>query len=59
VRQNKRSVNEFTTEGSTVYEDFLETLQYGCFVTLYLGLHYNQNPATNPWVDWFKNQLAD
>ncbi|HSW48209.1 MAG TPA: SIS domain-containing protein, partial [Candidatus Saccharimonadales bacterium] len=46
VRQNKRSVNEFTTEGSTVYEDFLETLQYGCFVTLYLGLHYNQNPAT-------------
>jgi hypothetical protein len=58
VKQNKHSVHEFTTEGSTLYEDFLETLQYGCYITLYLGLYYNQNPATNPWVDWFKEKLS-
>jgi len=58
IKQNNHNVHEFMTNGSTVYDDFLETLQYGSFITLYLGLLYNQNPATNPWVDWFKDQLA-
>ncbi|HVF69943.1 MAG TPA: SIS domain-containing protein [Xanthomonadales bacterium] len=58
VKQNNRDIMEFTATGSSVYEDFLEVLQYGCFLTLYLGLYYNQNPATNPWVDYFKNKLA-
>jgi glucose/mannose-6-phosphate isomerase len=59
VTQNKYPVHEFTTSGQTVYDDFLETLVYGSFLTLYLGLAYNQNPAINPWVDWFKGQLAE
>lgn len=58
VRKNNYSVHEFITDGQTVYDDFLEVLVYGSFLTLYLGLAYKQNPATNPWVDWFKNQLA-
>lgn len=58
VRQNKHKVVEFETSGSTVYEDFLETLQYGSFLTLFLGLHYEQNPAINPWVDYFKEKLS-
>lgn len=58
VNQNNYPVHEFMTSGQTVYDDFLETLIYGSFLTLYLGLAYGQNPSTNPHVDWFKNQLA-
>jgi len=58
VRKNNYSVHEFTTSGQALYDDFLEVLIYGSFLTLYLGLAYKQNPAINPWVDWFKNQLA-
>lgn len=57
VKQNGYEVHEFTTSGQTFYDDFLEAMQYGCFITLYLGLAYEQNPAVNPWVDWFKDQL--
>lgn len=58
VKQNNYLVHEFTASGQTVYDDFLETLQYGSFLTLYLALAYKQNPAINPWVDWFKSKLA-
>jgi glucose/mannose-6-phosphate isomerase len=58
VKQNKYPVHEIMTGGSTVYEDFLEVLIYGSFLTLYLGLTYGQNPTTNPWVDMFKEKLA-
>src|SRR5258708_13689992 len=59
VRKNNYPVHEFTTSGQSLYDDFLEVLVYGSFLTLYLGLAYNQNPAINPYVDWFKNQLAE
>ena len=58
VRKNNYPVHEFTTSGQSLYDDFLEVLVYGSFLTLYLGLAYDQNPAINPWVDWFKSQLA-
>ena len=58
IKQNKHEVMVFNTSGATVYDDFLETLQYGSLITLYLGLTYKQNPATNPWVDYFKEKLA-
>lgn len=58
VRKNNYPVHEFTTSGQSLYDDFLEVLVYGSFLTLYLGLSYEQNPAINPWVDWFKSQLA-
>jgi glucose/mannose-6-phosphate isomerase len=58
VNQNKYPVHEFMTSGQTVYDDVLEALLYGSFLTLYLGLHYKQNPGTNPWVDWFKKELG-
>lgn len=59
VKQNNYPVHEFKASGATVYDDFLETLIYGSYLTLYLGLAYGQNPATNPFVDWFKDQLAN
>jgi glucose/mannose-6-phosphate isomerase len=58
VKKKGYAVHEFMTAGATVYDDFLETLIYGSYLTLYLGLAYGQNPATNPDVDWFKQQLA-
>ena len=57
VKQNHREVKEFLTSGQTDYDDFLEALTYGCFLTLYLALRYDQNPAINPWVDYFKEKL--
>ena len=58
IKQNNHEVYEFKTSGQTIYDDFLETLQYGSFLTLFLALYYDQNPAINPYVDYFKNKLA-
>lgn len=57
LRQNKRDVLEFLTSGQTIYDDFLEVLLYGSFLTLYLAFRQDQNPAVNPWVDYFKSKL--
>ena len=57
IRQNHQIVQEYTPTSHTIYGDFLETLTYGGYLTLYLGLLYDQNPAINPWVDYFKEQL--
>ena len=58
TRQNNQEVFEYKTSGSTIYEDFIEIMLYGGYLTLYLGLIYDQNPAINPWVDYFKQKLA-
>lgn len=58
VKQNHRDIMEYMTQGTNKYQDFLEVLTYGSWLTLYLGLRYDQNPAINPWVDWFKAELA-
>lgn len=57
LRKNNQFVHEFMTDGQSVYDDFLEILVYGSFLTLYLAYRYDQNPATNPWVDYFKTNL--
>lgn len=59
VKKNKRHTLVYMTEGKTVYDDFLEALTYGSWLTLYLGLRYDQNPAINPWVDYFKQSLVE
>ncbi len=58
VQQNERTVLEFEATGSDAYQDFVEVLAYGSLLTLYLGLYYDQNPAINPWVDYFKEKLS-
>ncbi|PIR79032.1 MAG: hypothetical protein COU26_03340 [Candidatus Levybacteria bacterium CG10_big_fil_rev_8_21_14_0_10_36_30] len=57
VQKNNHDIYEFTANGDNIYQDFLQVLAYGSFLTLYLGLIYEQNPATNPWVDFFKDKL--
>lgn len=59
VQQNHHTVLEYITRGTDKYQDFLEMLWLGSFTTLYLGLLYEQNPAVNPWVDYFKKKLAE
>ena len=59
LRQNHQEVHEVLTNGITMYDDFLEVLLYGSYLTLFLALHYDQNPAVNPWVDWFKEKLKE
>lgn len=58
VKQNKQKVHEYVVLGATNYDDFLEVLVYGAYLTLFLALYYDQNPAVNPWVDWFKEKLT-
>ncbi len=34
-----------------------ELLQYGTWISYYLGIIYKVDPVSIPWVDWFKKQL--
>ncbi|HVZ67622.1 MAG TPA: SIS domain-containing protein [Patescibacteria group bacterium] len=58
IRQNGHEVYNYETKGTNIYEDFLEYLAFGSYLTLYLSLLNEQNPAINPWVDYFKEKLA-
>lgn len=57
LKQNNQTITEYVTEGQTLYDDVLELILYGSYLSLFLGFDYHQNPAVNPWVDWFKNEL--
>jgi glucose/mannose-6-phosphate isomerase len=58
VLKNSHTLEWVTIDGKTVYDDFVYMLLFGSYTALYLGLIYNQNPAINPWVDYFKEELA-
>lgn len=58
IEENKRNNLVFTASGQTVYDDFLEVLVYGSYLTLFLALRLDQDPSVNPWVDWFKKELT-
>ncbi len=57
IKKNNHKVFEFECSGQTLYDDFLEVLSYGSYLTLYLAFLKDQNPSGNPWVDWFKGEL--
>ena len=56
--KNNRGIMEHRTSGYNKYEDILEVMIYGSWLTFYLGILYDQNPAENPWVDYFKEELG-
>lgn len=58
ISENKQIAHSINIDGQTIYDDFVIMLLLGSYITLYLGLHYDQNPATNPWVDYFKDKLS-
>lgn len=39
-------------------EEFLSYLIYGSYLSFFLGIENGVNPTTNPWVDYFKEQMA-
>lgn len=58
ARQNNISVLSYTPAGHTAWEQSLDLLQFGSWLTYYLSLRNHVNPLTVPWVDWFKDQLT-
>jgi len=58
VLKNKHATVPFKLTGRNAYEDILELMVYGGYLTLFLGLRYDQDPSVNPWVDYFKAELA-
>lgn len=58
VTKNNQIAHWVTFDGENAYEDIFMSLIVGSYVTLILGLIYKQNPAINPWVDYFKDQLT-
>ncbi len=57
IKQNQHEIIESRSSSQNKYSDFMEAALYSSYVTLFLGLLYEQNPAVNPWVDYFKEQL--
>ena len=57
VLKNNQKVYDYKTSGASKIEDFLEIMVYGAYLTLFLGLLHGEDPAPNPWVDYFKDQL--
>ncbi len=58
VTKNNQIAHWVTFDGENIYEDIFFSLILGSYTSLILGLIYEQNPAINPWVDYFKDQLA-
>lgn len=56
-RHNFRALT-FQAEGKDKTEEALETLLFGGFLSFYLAVLYQQDPSVIPWVDYFKQRLA-
>ncbi|HAL49899.1 MAG: Bifunctional phosphoglucose/phosphomannose isomerase [Candidatus Uhrbacteria bacterium GW2011_GWD2_41_121] len=50
-------VIEYETRGKTELEEVGELLQFGSFLSYYLGMINKVNPAEIPYVDWFKEMI--
>lgn len=57
VRKNRIKYIEHKLIGKTKFTQSFELLQLGSWVSYYLGILNKADPATNPWVDWFKDKL--
>ncbi|HEX7018060.1 MAG TPA: SIS domain-containing protein [Patescibacteria group bacterium] len=57
LEQNDIEFRTFDLKSASKLEQAFELLTFGAYVSFYLAMLNNQNPAPNPWVDWFKDQL--
>jgi glucose/mannose-6-phosphate isomerase len=57
IKKNKINFVEYFLSGKTKLEQAAELLQFGGWLTFYLGLLNGANPSLIPWVDWFKKQI--
>lgn len=57
IKQNGMPVIEYAVSGTTKLSQVLNTLAFGGYLTLYLGLIHGEDPSLVPWVDYFKAKL--
>ncbi|MBU4314970.1 hypothetical protein KJ673_01035 [Patescibacteria group bacterium] len=50
-------VVEYEAHGTTSFEEACEVLQFGGFVSYYLGMLNKVDPTKIPYVDWFKAEM--
>lgn len=58
VKKNGIEVLAHKLTGETKLEQAFELLQFGMWLTFYLAILNQVNPAEISWVDWFKKQLG-
>ncbi len=58
VKQNKIEVLDHKLNAKTKLLQSFELLQYGTWLSYYLGILNNVNPAEVPFVSWFKKELT-
>lgn len=59
VKQNEAGTLSLNfTQGSKLAE-FMSVLAFGGYLTFYLAMEYEIDPAQIPWVDYFKKKLAE
>jgi glucose/mannose-6-phosphate isomerase len=57
VKKNKIKVISYKLSGRSKVEQSFKLLQFGSWITFYLGILNKVNPVEVPWVDWFKKKL--
>ena len=57
IKKNKIKLVEYDLTGKNKLEQAMEMLQFGGWLTFYLGILNGINPSLIPWVDWFKKEL--
>ena len=57
VKKNGINVLSYQLRGKTKLEQAFELLQFGSWLSYYLGMQNNVDPVKITWVDWFKKEL--
>ncbi len=58
VKKNGLRIVDYRLKGRSKLEQAFELLQLGTWLTFYLAVLNDNNSGGNPWVDWFKKELA-
>lgn len=58
LKKNNLHFSVYKLRGETSLSQMLEILQWGGYVTFYLGMLNGVDPSKIPWVDYFKKELA-
>jgi Glucose-6-phosphate isomerase len=59
VEKNKVKTFTYKLLGKTKIEQVFEVMALGSFLSMYLSILYQENPAAIPYVDYFKKRLKE
>jgi glucose/mannose-6-phosphate isomerase len=57
IEKNNIPVKEINLNSTSELEQVFELIQLGSFISFYLAMIHDVNPANIPWVDYFKSKL--